>query len=96
MISTFSGKLEQGHPGIYRYTTKPEMDQLFHDTELSFSRGMDAVSFYRELVPIVAAVKCGHTGLSLPSSLTRNFSLLPLRIRVLDGRIYGETRPGHR
>ena len=64
------------------------MDQLFHDTELSLSRGMDAVSFYRELVPIVAAVKCGHTGPSLPSSLTRNFSLLPLRIRVLDGRIY--------
>jgi hypothetical protein len=84
----FREALEQGHPGIYRYTTKPEMDRLFHEAELSLSHRMDVIGFYRELVPIVAAVKCGHTALGLPSSLTKNFSLLPLRIRVLDGRIY--------
>lgn len=87
-FNIFREALEQGHPGIYRYTAKPEMDRLFHDAELSLSHPMDAIEFYRKLVPIVAAVKCGHTGLALPSSLSKKFLLLPLRIQVMDGRIY--------
>jgi hypothetical protein len=59
-----------------------------HAPERSLSRPMDVVELYGILVPIVAAIKCGHTGLTLPKSLIETFLLLPFRIQVLDGHIF--------
>ncbi len=84
--------LEEGHSGIYRYTTKEELDGLFDIAEKSLNRPMNAVEFYRILAPVVAAIKCGHTGVGLPDEMQKAYGtkalLLPLQIRVLAGRIY--------
>ncbi len=84
--------LEEGHSGIYRYTSKQELDSLFDRAEKSLIRPMNAVEFYRILAPMVAAVKCGHTGVGLPEEMQKANStkalLLPLQIHVLAGRIY--------
>jgi Peptidase family S41 len=84
--------LEEGHSGIYRYTAKQELDDLFDLAEKSLIRPMNAVEFYRILAPVVAAIKCGHTGVGLPEEMQKAFStkalLLPLQIRVLAGKVY--------
>ena len=53
---------------------------------------MNAVEFYRILAPVVAAIKCGHTGVGLPEEMQKAYStkalLLPLQIRVLAGKVY--------
>jgi hypothetical protein len=84
--------LEEGHSGIYRYTAKKELDGLFDLAEKSLIRPMNAVEFYRILAPVVAAIKCGHTGVSLPEEIQKAYStkalLLPLQIRVIAGKVY--------
>ena len=84
--------LEEGHSGIYRYTAKKELDGIFDQAEKSLTRPMSMLEFYRVLAPAVAAIKCGHTSVSLPKgfakSLTGKNGTLPLEVRVLEGKAY--------
>src|SRR5262249_41622227 len=54
--------LEEGHPGIYRYTPKEVLDQRFDEAEKALDHPMNVYEFYRVVAPGVAALKCGHTG----------------------------------
>ncbi|MEK6301949.1 MAG: S41 family peptidase [Acidobacteriota bacterium] len=84
--------LEEGHSGIYRYTSKADLDRVFDSALESIDRPMDAFEFYRVMAPAVAAIKCGHTSVSLPDSIRKELNnsalLLPLRVRVLNKRAY--------
>lgn len=84
--------LEEGHSGIYRYTSKADMDRAFDAALKSIDRPMDAFEFYRVMAPVTAAIKCGHTSVSLPDPIRKELNtsslLLPLRVRVLNKRAY--------
>jgi hypothetical protein len=84
--------LEEAHPGLYRFTPRAEMDRVFDEAGRGLDRPMDAWQFYRVLAPVIASVRCGHTHVELPDSLTRQLNsereLLPLQVRVLGGRIW--------
>ena len=84
--------LEEGHSGIYRYTSKENLDRLFDQAEKNLNKPMGVVEFYRVLAPVVAAVKCGHTAVSLPRDFWKhsnaNSGVLPLQVRVLEGKAY--------
>lgn len=84
--------LEEGHSGIYRYTDKTQLDRVFDRAQHTLIKPMTAVEFYRILAPVVAAIKCGHTGVGVPEEMqkTNNISalLLPLQARVLAGKVY--------
>ena len=83
--------LEEGHPGIYRFTPKAEMDRVFRDTEKRLNHALTALDFYRLLAPVVARVKCGHTSL-LPSRANDDTlgdePLIPLEVAILNGKVY--------
>jgi hypothetical protein len=81
------GALEEGHPGIYRYTPKAELDQRFDQAEKALDRPMNVYEFYRIVAPVVAAVKCGHTGARVSPDLDKGKPRLPLVVRVLDDKI---------
>jgi Peptidase family S41 len=84
--------LEEGHSGIYRYTSKEELDRVFDQAEKSLTKPMSMLAFYRVLAPVVAAIKCGHTEVSLPRGFMKTYTgkngILPLEVRVLEGKIY--------
>ena len=84
--------LEEGHGGIYRYTSKQELDRRFDQAEKSLTKPMSMLEFYRVLAPVVAAIKCGHTEVSLPKVNTKSDTaknrILPLQVRVLEGKVY--------
>jgi hypothetical protein len=88
----FRSALEEGHSGIYRYTSKAEMDRHFDQAEQSLKVKMDVLEFYRILAPVAARIKCGHTGVGLPSSIGQEFNtttpLLPLYVKVIDKKPY--------
>jgi hypothetical protein len=79
--------LEQGHPGIYRYTPRAELDKRFAEAQKSCDRAMTVYEFYRVIAPAVAAIKCGHTGVRVNPDLDKGKGVLPLVIRVLDGKV---------
>ena len=83
--------LEEGHPGLYRYTKKRELDRIFDEAENSLNHPMDFYEFYRVLALPIAAIKCGHTDVSLsPEVRKESESLpgLPFDVKVLDSRAY--------
>jgi hypothetical protein len=82
------GALEEGHPGIYRYTPKAELDQRFDEAGKALTRPMNVYEFYRVAAPAVAALKCGHTGVRVNPDLDKGKPVLPLAVRVLDGKLY--------
>jgi peptidase S41-like protein len=84
--------LEEGHSGIYRYTSKAEMDRAFDQAARSLDSPMDALEFFRILAPTVARIKCGHTAV-VPDETTRKdinntLPLLPFQVRVLNSKPY--------
>ena len=82
------GALEEGHPGIYRYTRKTDLDQCFDQAEKALDRPMNVYEFYRIVAPAVANVKCGHTVVRVSPELHKGKPRLPLVVRLLDDKIY--------
>ncbi len=84
--------LEQGHSGIYRYTSEVQLDQVFDDSAKKLNRPMDSLEFYRILAPVVAEIKCGHTAAFPPKdirlAIEQTTALLPLDVEVVSGKVY--------
>ena len=84
--------LEQGHGGIYRYTSKEEMDRTFERAYRKIDHPMTELEFWRLAAPVVAHIKCGHTYIWFPKPLQTQFEantpFLPLEMRVLGKRAY--------
>jgi hypothetical protein len=53
--------LEEAHPALYRYTTKRQLDAVFEKAEARLTRPMTVLQFRNVLVPVLAAIKDGHT-----------------------------------
>jgi len=98
--------LEEAHTGLYRYSTKAEMDRAFDVQRAKLNRAMTKVEFLAVLAETLAHIRCGHTGLT-PDSETQAAATgarkFPLRI-LIEGRrlvvLFNETpddqgvRPG--
>jgi hypothetical protein len=84
--------LEEGHPGLYRFTPKPELDRAWDAAGKQLAVPMDAWQFYRILAPVITEIHCGHTRIELPDTLNQELNgtrlLLPLQMRVLDGHVW--------
>ena len=83
--------LEEGHPGIYRFTTKTELDRVFRDAGKQLNHPLTALDLYRLLAPVVARLKCGHTSLLPSRVIDDNLAdepLIPLEAAILNGKAY--------
>ena len=83
--------LEEGHSGLYRHTKKVDLDRVFDKVAMSLDHPMDVYEFYRVMAPAIAAIKCGHTGLSNSPELEKELERLPqlpFDVKVLDSHAY--------
>jgi C-terminal processing protease CtpA/Prc len=80
--------LEEAHTGLYRYTTKAEMDRTFDAQRARLNRTMTKAEFLAVAAETLARIKCGHTGLT-PDGETQaaaaNAPKFPLRL-LIEGR----------
>ena len=75
--------LEEAHPGLYRYSTKPEMDHLFDAQRAKLSRPMAATQFEVVVAETLASIRCGHTRMHWDPEMEtaiRNGRTFPLRV----------------
>jgi hypothetical protein len=84
--------LEEGHAGIYWYSSKGDMDRTFDLAYRKIDHPMTDLEFWRLAAPVVAHIKCGHTYLGFPAALRAqdktSIPYLPSRVMVLGGRVY--------
>jgi hypothetical protein len=90
------GALEESHVGLHWFISKPQLDRRFGSISAALTRPMTAREFHRRLLPLVAAVRHGHTTLSLPIEgvsyrmrhLSKTKKYFPFRVRVLRNKLY--------
>ena len=64
--------LKDGHPGLYWYISKKQLDFKFDSLKNAINEPLTSKQFYQKLSPVVAAIKCGHTALRFPSVIIKD------------------------
>ena len=81
--------LEEAHGGLYRYTSKAEMDRTFDQAYKRIDRPMSALEFWALVASVDAHIKDGHLFAYWPEDLPwTQVPLLPVCVRVFDGRLF--------
>ncbi len=89
-VDQFYTALKAGHPDLYRYVTKRQLDSLIAGVKLNAGT-ITTRQFYNELNSIATAVGCGHLVLDYPKKLNRYFKKYvyypPLYLEVHDSTV---------
>ncbi len=81
--------LEEAHTGLYRYSTKAEMDRAFAAQRAKLSRPMTKLEFLSVLSETIAQIRCGHTDVRLDDETQAAMASarkFPLRMALDAGR----------
>ena len=84
--------LEEGHGGLYRYTSKEELDKQFEDILGSLNQPMTEMELYRKLLPLVANINDGLSSLNPSRAYNKYLGdkpiFFPFNLRFIDKRVY--------
>ena len=58
--------LDRHHAGLLRYTTRPELDEVFGEALFEVGEELTALEFQRVVAGVLSRVCCGHTRTRLP------------------------------
>lgn len=88
----FQSVLESGHPGLYAFTSKAELDRSFDSIYNTLDQPADIRSFNDKLASIVSKIGCTHTNLYLPKdyydTLLNREVFFPIPVIYIDGGFY--------
>ena len=59
-------KLQKLHPDLYWYICKDDLDKKFNTLKNSLSKPTSSKDFYKQLAPVIASIKQGHTAIYPP------------------------------
>jgi hypothetical protein len=84
-------KLEEMHPGLYRYSTRVEIAGLFDSLNGMIRRPMNEQQFLSLLMLVQARIRNGHT-MFLPGEMSSRYNyklgrFLPFEVRGIGGRL---------
>lgn len=85
--------LEEAHGGLYRYSSKAEMDRMFDVERSKITRPMLKTEFLAILIETLAQIRCGHTGLTPDEETQKEVAgarMFPLRIMVEGRRLMAQ------
>ncbi len=91
-FEVFKAALEEGHPGLYRYTTKETMDSIFASAAASLSTPMTDMEFMLLVSRVAARVGDGHLKVSPPKrhrdKLDGEPTATPFRVYWEGGKLF--------
>lgn len=84
-FTVFRQSLEEGHPGLYDYTSHEKMDSLFEQVKKRITKPMSSYEFLDILTPVIGSIRDSHTSLInvsgqtfIPDAKVFNNSSLPV------------------
>jgi hypothetical protein len=84
--------LDEGHGGFERYTPRETLKKTFDDASSRLTKPLTEMEFYRLLLPLIAAIKDGHTSLRMSgpgqAELSSRPVFFPLELRFIDGKAF--------
>ncbi len=83
--------LETIHPGLYRYSSKAEIDAAFARLEAAASHPISDLALHGEIALMLATIHCDHTKAEMSDAMTAyrkaNPTHLPFRFKIIEGRM---------
>ena len=93
-FAIFRKALEEGHPGLYRYSNKAYMDRRFNtiETTIASQKDITLADFYRLLAVSIAMIKDTHTNIYLSPETTqyhlKNDRFFPFKLKYISDQPY--------
>ena len=87
---TLRRALEEAHAGLYRHSTKAEMDRRFKAHRAQLGQPMSRIDFAGVVSEMLADIRCGHTRLMLDpetEAALAHVPMFPLRLAVENRRL---------
>ena len=84
----FLKSLHEAHPSLNRYSSEQEMERLFDDAFQRLNQPLAALEFYLLLTPIIAKIRCGHTGSLPPKSYFKGQQVAPFQVKYLGNKLF--------
>jgi len=85
-------KLKKYHPRLYSYTSEDTFNREVSQILGKLNKEMTLEEYYLKIAPLVASVKCSHTGIRLPAAyqiyLEESGKYFPLKVFVRDKRVF--------
>jgi len=85
-------KLKKHHPRLYSYTSEEAFNRQTEEIYSKLNEDMNPEQFYMRIAPLIASVKCSHTGIRLPGAylnfLYENGLFFPLELFLRDKKAY--------
>ena len=81
-IDVIEEVLSEVHPGIYRYNSRSDVEQLFTELRRSVTRDLDEGEWMIKLAKTIKKLRCGHTYLN-PWNMKKS-----IRNRLFGGEVY--------
>lgn len=92
-------KLKKFHPRLYSYTSEDTFNLEVSQILSELNKEMTLEEYYLEIAPLVASVKCSHTGIRLPAAyqiyLEESGNFFPMKVFVRDKKAYCLSTPGN-
>ncbi|MBK8847115.1 MAG: hypothetical protein IPO27_11415 [Bacteroidetes bacterium] len=91
-FDVFRTSLEEGHPGLYLFKSKTQMDSIFEATSSSITHQMTNSELMIVLCKVVAQIGDGHLKVVPPKvkldSLDEGATAIPFRVYYADDKLY--------
>jgi len=85
-------KLKKYHPRLYSYTPEDTFNGEVSQIQGKLNKEMSLEEYYLEIAPLVASVKCSHTGIRLPAAykiyLEESSRYFPMKVFIRDKKVY--------
>lgn len=91
-FDVFRTSLEEGHPDLYRYSSKARLDSIFDSSRKTINVGMTAMSFMLLVSKVAAQIGDGHLRISpakpKKDSLDGGKDAIPIRVYWNNEKLY--------
>ncbi len=91
-LKIFRSALEEGHPGIYRYSSKATMDSIFEATEFAINRSMGEREYKILLSNVTSRIGCGHLAVLAPKidqdKFDKEATAIPFQPYYSNGKLF--------
>lgn len=91
-IEFVKSELTKLHPGICSYQLLEEFDDGFDSLIGSIKNDQTIFQFYKQLVPVINRIGCGHTTVKIPkkdlNKLYKSSYFQPIMVTIIDDRIF--------
>ena len=87
----FRNMLEESHPSLYWFTPKDSMDRIFDRAYGRIADSMNERQFGTLLMPVVAAIRCGHTYVKYSKAFSHYLDTAAVKIFPLSFKVWKDT-----